>query len=109
MWGSKLIGHMSAQMSSLFNKASELNCHYCQQLTAVLPARWHSLTHHSGWTLSDDSRRIWVAKLEEAPCSPDGLSWKALFASLWAVNPSDVFPEPPSSACVFFAERKAGS
>lgn len=34
------IGHMSAQMSSLFNKAGDLNCHYCQHLTLVHPARW---------------------------------------------------------------------
>lgn len=39
--GNELIGHMSAQMSSLFNKAGDLNCHYCQHLTVVLPARWY--------------------------------------------------------------------
>lgn len=45
--GNELIGHMSAQMSSLFNKAGELNCHYCQHLTVVLPARWYLVIYHS--------------------------------------------------------------
>lgn len=36
-----LIGHMSAQMSSLFNKAPDVNCHYCQLLTVALCARWY--------------------------------------------------------------------
>lgn len=45
--GSELIGHMSAQMSSLFNKAGELNCHYCQHLTVVLPARWYLVIYHN--------------------------------------------------------------
>lgn len=45
--GNELIGHMSAQMSSLFNKAGELNCHYCQHLTMVLPARWYLVIYHS--------------------------------------------------------------
>lgn len=44
--GNELIGHMSAQMSSLFNKAGELNCHYCQHLTVVLPARWYLVIYH---------------------------------------------------------------
>lgn len=35
--GSEPIGHMSAQMSSLFNQGGELNCHYCQHLTVVPP------------------------------------------------------------------------
>lgn len=42
-----MIGHMSAQTSSLFNQAGELNCHYCQHLTVVLPARWCSVIYHS--------------------------------------------------------------
>lgn len=45
--GNELIGHMSAQMSSLFNKVCELNCHYCQHLTVVLPARWYLVIYHS--------------------------------------------------------------
>lgn len=44
--GNELIGHMSAQMSSLFNKAGDLNCHYCQHLTVVLPARWYLVIYH---------------------------------------------------------------
>lgn len=44
--GNKLIGHMPAQMSSLFNKAGDLNCHYCQHLTMVLPARWYLVIYH---------------------------------------------------------------
>lgn len=44
--GNELIGHMSAQMSSLFNKAGDLNCHYCQHLTVVLPARWYFVIYH---------------------------------------------------------------
>lgn len=45
--GNELIGHMSAQMSSLFNKADDLNCHYCQHLTMVLPTRWYLVIYHS--------------------------------------------------------------
>lgn len=44
--GNELIGHMSAQMSSLFNKAGDLNCHYCQHLTVALPARWYLVIYH---------------------------------------------------------------
>lgn len=47
VWDSKLIGHMSAQMSSLFNKAADLNCDYCQHLTVALPARWYLAIYHS--------------------------------------------------------------
>lgn len=45
--GNELIGHMSAQMSSLFNKAGDLNCHYCQHLTVALPARWYLVIYHT--------------------------------------------------------------
>lgn len=38
---------MSAQMSSLFNKAADLNCDYCQHLTVALPARWYLAIYHS--------------------------------------------------------------
>lgn len=54
--GNELISHMSAQMSSLFNKAGELNCHYCQHLTVVLPARCCLIIYHSR-ELSDYSSR----------------------------------------------------
>lgn len=52
--GNEMISHMSAQMSPLFNKAGELNCHYCQHLTVVLPARWFLIIYH-GHELSDYS------------------------------------------------------
>lgn len=68
--GNELIGHMSPQMSSLFNKAGELNCHYCQHLTVALPARWYFVIYHSDelsqitlYSLHDESN----SRVENSP------------------------------------------